>query len=36
MDVAGSDSLTPAHGVDDEEAGVVVEVLDDAPLEGPA
>lgn len=35
MDVAGSDSLTPAHGVEDEEAGVVVEVLDDAPLEGP-
>jgi hypothetical protein len=35
MDVAGSDSLTPAHGVEDEEAGGVVEVLADAPLEGP-
>ena len=35
MDVAGSDSLTPAHGVEAEEAGGVVEVLGDAPLEGP-
>ena len=39
MEVAGSDSSTPAHGVDPlevEEAGGAWELLDDAALLGPA
>ena len=35
MDVAGSDSLTPAHGVEAKEAGGAVDVLGGPPLEGP-
>lgn len=36
MEVAGCDSSTPAHGVEDEDAGGAWGLLADAPLVGPA